>query len=307
MRILLTGASGMVGKNLLEDFRANEHIFFTPNRQKLNLMNYDAIFNYLTINKVEGIIHCAGRVAGIQANIQNPVEFLNENLQIGLNVINAGLKAGVEKTINLGSSCMYPKDYRNPLREEYLLAAPLEPTNEGYALAKISIAKLCEYMTKQYGVNYKTIIPCNLYGRWDKFDETNSHLIPAIIKKIYEAKKNNSNSVEIWGDGTVCREFMYTMDLVDSIFFMLDNFHQFDNYTNIGLGYDYSITEYYENVADVIGYDGIFIHNLQKPVGMQKKVVDVSKITKLGWKASTNLKDGIKKTYEFFVKEYKYD
>jgi GDP-L-fucose synthase len=234
------------------------------------------------------------------ANMTHPIAFLNHNLFIGLNLVNAALEVGVKSLLNLGSSCMYPKDYQNPLREEYLLHGELEPTNEGYALAKITVAKLCEYISKQFGVQYKTLIPCNLYGRWDKFGENVSHLIPAIIKKIYQAKANGINEVCIWGDGMARREFMYASDCADAIFFALKHMNSLAFYTNIGLGYDYSINEYYQEIARVMGYSGNFIHDLSKPVGMKQKLVDISKMKDLGWQAKLTLSEGILLTYKYF-------
>lgn len=299
--ILITGGSGMVGKNLLEHPSSKNYIIHSPSSSILNLFDYSVVYDYIKSNDVDIIIHCAGQVGGIHANMSDPTGFLNNNLLMGINLVNAAKANNVAQLINLGSSCMYPRDYINPLKEEYILNAPLEPTNEGYALAKITVAKLCEYIRRQYGLEYKTLIPCNLYGRWDKFAESNSHLIPAVIKKINDAHINNQSTVEIWGDGLARREFMLASDCADGIFYALDNFARLDDYTNLGLGYDYSINDYYQAVADVIGYNGKFVHDLSKPVGMQQKLVDTSKIKSLGWSAKHTLCDGLEETYKFFT------
>lgn len=299
--LLITGGSGMVGRNLLEHPNARNFEVYAPSSAELNLFDYNSISEYIKLNNIQTIIHCAGQVGGIHLNISDPTGFLNNNLIMGINLVNAAKANNVAQLINLGSSCMYPRDYINPLKEEYILNAPLEPTNEGYALAKITVAKLCEYIRRQYGLQYKTLIPCNLYGRWDKFGENNSHLIPAVIKKIHDAYTKNLPIVDIWGDGLARREFMLASDCVNGIFYALDNFDKLDDYTNLGLGYDYSINEYYQTVADVIGYSGEFVHDLSKPVGVQQKLVDTSKIKLLGWSAKYSLQEGITETYKFFL------
>lgn len=299
--LLVTGGSGMVGRNLLEHSASKSYNVFAPSSHELNLFDYDAVLQYLKVNSIDVIIHCAGLVGGIQANIQDPVGFLNTNLTMGVNLVNAARCVGVKKLLNLGSSCMYPRDYTNPLKEEYLLCAPLEPTNEGYALAKIAVAKLCEYTSKQFGVEYKTLIPCNLYGRGDKFGESNSHLIPAVIKKIHQAKLTANSVIELWGDGEARREFMFASDCADGIFFALNNFTKLNYYTNLGVGHDYSINDYYRIIAEVIGYDGTFVHDLTKPVGMRQKLIDISKMKNLGWGAPHNLVSGLTETYNYFL------
>ena len=299
--LLITGGSGMVGKNLLEHPSSQMYKIYAPSSQELNLFDYAEVANYLKANSIDMIIHCAGQVGGIHANISDPTGFLNNNLLMGINLVNAARSVGVKRLLNLGSSCMYPRDYLNPLKEEYILNAPLEPTNEGYALAKIAVAKLCEYICRQYSLEYKTLIPCNLYGRGDKFGESNSHLIPAVIKKIYDACTNHLPSVEIWGDGLARREFMLASDCADGIFYALANFDKLGDYTNLGLGYDYSINEYYQEVAKIVGYQGEFVHDLSKPTGMQQKLVDVTKMKDLGWTAPHGLVDGLTECYEYFL------
>ena len=305
MKIFLTGGSGMVGSNIRAAANQLGHEVLAPARMELNLGDYDALKKYLIKSSPDVVIHCAGLVGGIQANIAAPFDFCFENLHIGMNVIKASYEARVTKLINLGSSCMYPRDAPNPLVETEILKGELGPTNEGYAIAKIAVARLAEYMSEQYNVEYKTLIPCNLYGFWDKFDPQKSHMIPAVIRKIHEAKLANSDSVAIWGDGTARREFLFAEDFAEFIFFALERFNSVPNSMNVGLGFDYTINQYYESVRDVVDYKGSFVHDLTKPVGMQQKLVDISRQTKLGWKPSTDLKKGIERTYNHFLKEIK--
>ena len=301
-RVLLTGSTGMVGRNLLENTALKNYNFLTPNEAELNLFQYEAVDAYLKTNKPDMIIHAAGRVGGIQANIKYPVDFLVQNLDMGRNMIMAARANQIKKLLNFGSSCMYPRNAQNPLKEDQILQGELEPTNEGYALAKITIARLCDYVSREDdSFYYKTIVPCNLYGRYDKFSPENSHLIPAIIRKVYEAVKSGDHDVEIWGDGEARREFMYAGDLADCISQLIGNIKALPSVLNIGLGVDYTINQYYQTVAKVIGYKGTFKHDLNKPVGMARKLVDVSKLTSLGWQYKTSLESGIEKTVQYFI------
>ncbi len=303
MKIFITGGSGMVGRNILEHPKTEEHEIIAPARKDLDLLDRPSILNSLVNFKPDFVIHCAGRVGGIQANMANPVAFLRDNTDIGLNVIEASLKAGVTNFINLGSSCMYPRKAENPLREDEILKGELEPTNEGYALAKIVAAKFCEYIVKENdSKNYKTIIPCNLYGRHDHFDPSTSHLIPSVIRKLHDAKMDGRGVIDIWGDGSARREFMYAEDLADFIFFAIDNFERMPQNLNLGLGHDYSINEYYTAIASVIGYSGQFENDLSKPVGMRQKIVDITELKQFGWSHKTSLVNGIRQAYEFYIR-----
>jgi len=304
MKILLTGATGMVGKNILEAAVQHEYIFLSPSSKELNLTDGEAVKQYLNTHKPDMVIHAAGVVGGIQANIAHPVKFLVDNMQMGLNILTSSRECGVSRLLNLSSSCMYPRDALNPLSENLILKGQLEPTNEGYALAKIANTRLCEYISKEEPAYlYKTIIPCNLYGRFDKFDPDCSHMIPAVIRKLSEAKSNNLEEVDIWGDGKARREFMYAGDLADFIFYAIDNLEKMPQNINVGLGHDYTINEYYDQVAEVIGYEGRFIHDLSKPVGMKQKLIDDFELNNFGWTYKTSLKQGIEKTYKYFLKE----
>tara|TARA_Y200000002_G_scaffold361983_1_gene348605 strand:- start:7105 stop:8034 length:930 start_codon:yes stop_codon:yes gene_type:complete len=301
MKIFLTGGSGMVGLNILEHSESNKHVFIAPTSKELNLLDRGAVKEWLSREMPDLIIHAGGLVGGIEANIQNPVDFLLKNTDMGLNVISSAASVGIKNLINLGSSCMYPREASNPLNEKLILHGELEPTNEGYALAKIVAARLCEYIVREDSTkNYKTLIPCNLYGRHDKFGKTNSHLIPAAIQKIHEAKVAGSPTVTIWGDGSARREFMNAADLAELIYFLIDRLERIPQNLNIGLGCDYSIADYYSAVASVIGFDGSFEYDLKKPVGMRQKLVDISQLESLGWSYKIQLHDGIIQAYEFY-------
>jgi len=294
----------MVGRNLLEHPNIQSFDILSPSRKQLDLLNYASVEEYLFSHSPDMIIHAAGKVGGIQANLNHPVQFLSENLFMGLNLLLAAKKTNIRKILNLSSSCMYPRNAANPLTEEMILKGELEPTNEGYALAKIVAARMCQYITSEdKNFHYKTLIPCNIYGRWDKFDLESCHMIPAAIRKIHEAKDGGKNEVQIWGDGTARREFMYAGDLANCIVYAIKRFDTLPRAMNIGLGYDYTVNEYYEVIAGVIGYRGQLVHDMSKPVGMRQKLVDIEKLKKWGWKAETGLETGIAKTYEFYLEQ----
>lgn len=303
MKILLTGGTGMVGKNILEHLSVQKYTFLHPSSKELNLQNYDSVNHYIQFHQPDFVIHCAGFVGGIQANMANPVRFLMDNLDIGRNIIMAAKNNNVRKFINFSSSCIYPRNAKNPLNEELILQGELEPTNEGYALAKIVTTRLCEYITTEDSTfQYKTVIPCNLFGKFDKFSPEHSHMVPAVIKKIHEAKIQNKKEIDIWGDGLARREFMYAGDLADFIFYALEYFEKMPQNLNVGLGHDYSINDYYQTIAKAIGYEGVFVHDLSKPIGMKQKLVDNTKLKTFGWKSTISLKEGIEKTYEYYKK-----
>ena len=286
MRILLTGSTGMVGRNIVDVNK--KHEILTP---RLELLDYNSISTFFQNNEVDCVIHAAGRVGGIQANMNSNSTFLYENTVMGLNLAKCAYEAGVEKFVNLGSSCMYPAGTPSPIPESALFAGPVESTNEGYAIAKCTVAKYCETL------GYSTIIPCNLYGKYDKFDEARSHMLPSAIRKIHLAKTSGA-PVEIWGDGTARREFMYSEDLADFIleYIELENLPTM----NLGLGHDHSITELYKEVSCVLGYEGEFVYDRTKPTGVKEKRVDISRQILLGWRPKHDIHEGIKKTYEYF-------
>ena len=297
----MTGSTGMVGSNVLEHPEAARHELLSPPRSELDLLHAAAVEAYVREQRPDCIIHCAGRVGGIQANLRAPVAFLTENLLMGTHLVQAAAKARVPRLLNLGSSCTYPKDSPELLCEDMLLSGKLEPTNEGYALAKIAVARLCDYVAQEEpDLRYKTIVPCNLYGRHDSFDLTCSHMLAAAIRKVHEAREHRT-LVNIWGDGEVRREFMYAGDLAGFLFFALERYEEVPPLLNVGVGRDYTVNEYYENVARVLGTEVEFQHDLTKPVGTPRKLLDVSKAAALGWEASTSHAEGIRLTYEYFL------
>lgn len=302
LKILITGGSGMVGRNLLEHPRLSQHELFAPTSRELNLLDPAQTHDYVADLVPDLVIHAAGHVGGIQANIREPVRFLLDNLNMGQNIVTASVAAGVGQLLNLGSSCMYPRGFDAPLTEGQVLTGELEPTNEGYALAKIVTARLCNYLARQdAGSDYKTLIPCNLYGRFDHFDLERSHLIPAVIRKLHEAKDRGDTEVEIWGDGTARREFMYAGDLADAVCHVAERYREAPPVMNIGVGEDHSVDDYYRVVADVVGYTGGFRHDTSRPVGMARKLVDTAKQRAFGWASSVTLRQGIEEAYAFFL------
>ena len=304
MKIYISGAYGMVGRNILQNLEEDGFEILKTRSSELNLLHYDEIKNYLNENKPDFVIHCAGKVGGIQANIKDSYGFFTENMLMGINLVKAAKEAEIKNLLNLSSSCSYPPKCENPLKEEYVFDGKLEPTNEGYAIAKASITKMCEFVTRQFnGYNYKTIIPCNLYWRYDKFGENNSHMIPAVIKKLHLAKENNINVVEIWGSGNARREFMYAGDLAQMVNYIVKNFEKMPPVLNVGLGYDYTVNEYYEIIAKIVGFNGTFVHDTAKPEGMKQKLLDITKQKEFGLKSIYSIEEGIKETYKYYLEE----
>ena len=302
MKIFLTGSSGMVGRNILDDPASKQHDFIVPSRQELDSLDVGSVTTMLAKTQPDIVIHAAGHVGGIQANLKDPKVFLLNNLYMALNVIGSADKLGINKLLNLGSSCMYPRFAENPLNENAILTGELEPTNEGYALAKIVSARLCDYINEVDATKmYKTIIPCNLYGPYDKYGVENSHMIPAVIRRLHEAKMLNKSIVDIWGDGSARREFMSARDLADFVFYSIDNFEKMPNCMNVGIGMDFSIKEYYEAIALVVGYKGTFDYDTSKPVGMKQKLVDNGLQEKFGWSHKIDLRRGVNEAYDFFI------
>ena len=277
---------------------------------ELDLRNQQAVSDFFQTEKPEVVIDAAARVGGILANNEYPYQFLMENMQIQNNLIEASLKADVSKFIFLGSSCIYPKLAPQPLKEDYLLTGPLEPTNEWYAVAKITGVKACEAIRKQFGKDYISLMPTNLYGPFDNFDLTTSHVLPAMIRKFHDAKVRSEQNytsvpehvegVELWGSGTPMREFLYVEDLAEAVVFALENKFQ-DNLYNVGTGEDLTIKELAEMIQKIVGHTGEIHWDSSKPDGTPRKLMDVSKMTSAGWKAKTSLEDGIRKTYEWFL------
>ena len=300
--LFLTGGTGMVGRNILAHPAARDWTVLAPGSAELDLTDRDAVARFIEAQRPDLVIHAAGRVGGIHANMANPVAFLADNAAMGQNVIMGAWRGGVRNLLNLASTCMYPREAANPLREEMILTAPLEPTNEGYALAKIMATRLCEYIRREDdGAQFKTLIPCNLYGLYDKFDPKHSHLVPAIIHKLHVAKTEGFDTVEIWGDGTARREFMFASDLADAVMRAARDVAALPDLMNVGLGHDHSINDYYATAARVVGWTGAFTHDLSKPVGMKQKLCSTERQEAWGWRAATTLDEGLARTYRHYL------
>jgi len=303
MNVFVTGGSGLVGGNITKALLASKkHNVVAPSRRHCNLLDYQSTLEYISKNKPDILIHCAGKVGGIQANIDEPVRFLVDNVDMGRNVILAAREVGVKRLINLGSSCMYPADAPSPLKESYLMSGLPEQTNEGYAIAKLLTQRLCTYIRRENSAfQYKTIIPCNLYGPGDHFDFRTAHLAPAVINKLHHAITNGLDNVTIWGDGSPRREFMYIGDLSDFLNNAINRFDELPDLINVGAGYDCSVLDYYRTAAKALGYKGSFSFDTDKPTGVHQKLLDTTLLKKFRWNPQTNLIDGIRETYEYYI------
>ncbi|WP_339876372.1 GDP-L-fucose synthase [uncultured Algoriphagus sp.] len=300
-KIYIAGHRGMVGSAIWRALEAKGYSNLIGKTSKeLDLRNQTEVADFFATEKPEVIIDAAARVGGILANNNYPYQFLIENMQIQNNLIDSSLQADVEKFIFLGSSCIYPKLAPQPLKEDYLLTGPLEPTNEWYAIAKITGVKACEAIRKQFGKDYISLMPTNLYGTYDNFDLNTSHVLPAMIRKFHEAKENGNTPVELWGSGTPMREFLFVEDLADAVVYALENKFQ-DNLYNVGTGTDLTIKELAEIIQKTVGHTGEIIWDASKPDGTPRKLMDVSKMESAGWKATVGLEEGIKRTYEWFL------
>jgi GDP-L-fucose synthase len=304
MKVLVTGSAGMLGSSIVRELRLNGAIEVAGlSRHDGDLLDPKTIRVALDNHKPDAIIHAAAKVGGIQANIASPVDFLASNLVIDSNVITGALASGVSKLFYIGSSCMYPRDYRQPLVESDILMGPLEPTNEGYALAKISGSKLCQYASLAHGVHFKTIIPSNLYGPGDNFNPGSSHLLSSVIRKVHEAKQSGAIGIEVWGSGLARREFTYVEDLAKWMTRALNHLPDLPPVLNVGCGVDYSVNEFYETAMSVMGYQALLQHDLSKPEGMKAKLMDSSLARDhFGWAPETDLRRGIEMTYSWYLK-----
>lgn len=303
-RIYIAGHKGMVGsaiKRKLENEGYNNII--GRSSDELDLTNQVAVTQFFEYEKPEYVFLAAAKVGGIHANSIYRAEFLYQNLMIEANIIHAAHLTGVKKLLFLGSSCIYPKLAPQPLKEEYLLSGYLEPTNEPYAIAKITGIKLCEAYRDQYGDNYISVMPTNLYGPNDNYDLKNSHVLPAMIRKFHEAKSNNDSFVEIWGTGKPMREFLYVDDLADACYHLMLHYNE-KELVNIGTGKDISIKELAETVKEIVGFKGNLQFNTEMPDGTPRKLLDVSKLNSAGWKYKTELNEGIQVTYQDFIKKF---
>ena len=307
--IYIAGHNGLVGSAILEKLKLEGYNnIITKTHKELDLIDQSAVERFFFENKPDYVFLAAARVGGIGANSHYPADFIYQNMMIGFNVVYAAYKNRVKKLLNLGSSCIYPRDAPQPLKEEYLLSGPLEPTNDAYAIAKIAVIKLCNSYNIQYGTNFISVMPTNLYGPGDTYDIKNSHVLPTMIKKFHDAKISGSNKVTLWGDGSPLREFLYNKDLAEAVIFLMNHkdASEINEFINIGTGIDLSIMELAELVMKTVYSDTPDKHcyiewDTTKPNGTPRKLLDISKINQLGWHAGTCLEDGLNKTYLSFL------
>ncbi len=298
-KILITGANGMLGKSIINSPKFKNYKLLQTNRKDLDLRNIKEFEKFIKKNKPAMVIHCAAKVGGIKDNISYPLDYLNENFLINYNVINTCYKLKVKNFINIASSCIYPKNFNRKLKETDLLDGKLEETNEGYALSKIFGLKLCKLISDTKGYNYISIIPCNLFGPYDKFDINRAHLLPSIIKKSLDAKKNKKKNILMWGNGLVRREFLYIDDLVDFIYICTKKLKKAPKVINVGYGKDFTVKNFYKMVIDIVDKNIKIKKKLNMPVGQKFKLLDISLAKKLGWKPKTNIALGISNTIKY--------
>lgn len=312
LRIYIAGHRGMVGSALLRKLSDEGTCeIITRTRQELDLTDQTAVRAFFASEKIDQVYLAAAKVGGIHANNTYPAEFIYENLMIVTNIVHAAHLSDVQKLLFLGSSCIYPKLAEQPMREDALLTGPLEPTNEPYAIAKITGIKLCESYARQYGRDYRSVMPTNLYGPGDNFHPENSHVVPALIRRFHEATEAKAPNVTVWGSGTPMREFLHVDDMAAASIHVMnlaaktyaENSDPMLSHINVGTGIDCTIRELAETVMDVTGYDGELVFDSTKPDGTPRKLMDVSKLEKLGWKASIPLKQGLEQTYQWFLEQ----
>lgn len=299
-RVWVAGHNGMVGSAIVRRLGDEGCDILTVGRSEIDLRSQSDVAHWMKDNRPDALFLAAATVGGIYANDSRPAEFIYDNLAIETNIIEAARQTQVEKLMFLGSACIYPRLADQPMSEDALLSGPLEPTNEWYAIAKIAGIKLCDAYRKQYGCDFISAMPNNLYGPGDNYDLQNSHVVPALIRKIHEAKTNGGDSVVIWGTGKPRREFLYVDDCADALVFLMKNYSA-AGHVNIGSGAEVSISELAGLIAGVVGFDGSFEYDTTRPDGTLRKLLDVSRINRLGWQAKTRLEDGLKKAYESFL------
>lgn len=305
-KIFVAGHHGLVGAAILRNLQAKGYTnIITKPRSKINLTNQVEVEEFFQKENPDYVFLAAAKVGGIYANSISPADFAYENLMIECNVLMNSLKFKVRKLLFLGSSCIYPKNCPQPIKEEYLLSGYLEPTNEAYAIAKIAGLKMCQYFNKQYGTNFICAMPTNLYGPHDNFSLQSSHVLPALIRKIHEAKISDSPFVDVWGTGRPLREFMHVDDLADACLFLMENYNDND-FINVGTGEDITIADLADTIKKVVGYNGEINFDPAKPDGTFRKLLDVSRLEQLGWKHKILLEDGIRQTYGWFLENRDY-
>ena len=304
-KIYVAGHRGLVGSAIVRNLEAKGYKnIICRTHKELDLTNQEAVRRFFEEEKPEYVFLAAAKVGGIHANNTYPADFIYDNLMIQNNVIKAAHDFKVKKLLFLGSTCIYPKMAPQPIKEEYLLTGSLEETNEAYAVAKIAGLEMCKFFKRQYGDNFISCMPTNLYGPNDNFDLKNSHVLPALIRKFHEAKVNNSEVVEVWGTGTPLREFLYVDDMADACVFLMENYDG-EQHVNIGTGEEVSIRELAETVKEVVGFEGELVFNTDMPDGTPRKLTTVNKLHGLGWKHKVSLNEGIKLAYDWFLENYK--
>jgi len=311
--VYVAGHNGMVGSAIVRQLQSNQDIkLITRSRNELNLLNQAEVQAFFQENKIDQVYLAAAKVGGIHANNTYPAEFIYENLMIEANIIHQAYESGVKQLLFLGSSCIYPKHAEQPMQESALLTGKLEPTNEPYAIAKIAGIKLCESYNRQYGTDFRSVMPTNLYGPNDNFDLKNSHVIPALIRKIHEAKKSNAADVEVWGSGQVKREFLHVDDMAAASLYVMNlarkKYLELTNpmqaHINVGYGEDVTIKYLVELISNVVGFEGKTYWNTEKPDGAPRKLLNVELLNQLGWQASIDLNKGLADTYQWFLENY---
>ncbi|KEZ87613.1 GDP-L-fucose synthase [Clostridium sulfidigenes] len=303
-KIYVAGHKGLVGSAIVRNLKKRGYKnIITRTHGELDLKNQKAVEEFWREEEPEYVYLAAAKVGGILANDQYPADFIYENLMIQNNVIKAAHDFNAKKLLFLGSTCIYPKNAPQPIKEEYLLSGFLEPTNEAYAIAKIAGLEMCKFFKRQYGDNFISCMPTNLYGPYDNFDLKSSHVLPALIRKFHEAKEEGKPSVEVWGTGTPLREFLHVDDMADACIFLMENYNG-EEHVNIGTGEEVSIKQLAETVKEIIGYKGQLLFNSDKPDGTPRKLTDITKLHELGWKHSINLKEGIEDSYKWFKENY---
>lgn len=302
-RVFVAGHRGMVGSAVVRRLRADGFTnLLLPSRSELDLSDQSVTRTWFETNQPEVVLIAAAKVGGIQANDTYPADFIHDNLAIAMNCVGAAYRSKVGRLLFLGSSCIYPKLAEQPMTEDCLLTGPLEPTNEAYAIAKIAGLKLCQFFRKQHGVLFHSAMPTNLYGPGDNYHPSNSHVLPALIRRFHEAKESGASEVVIWGTGSPKREFLHVDDLAEAIMFLLQ-MEDPPDWVNVGTGLDLSIRDLAETVMKTVGYEGKLVFDTSKPDGTPRKLMDVSRLSKLGWKAKIDLAEGIRRTYASFLEE----
>jgi len=302
-KIYIAGHRGLVGSAIVRKLESDGYTnIITRTHAELDLLNQKAVTDFFESEKPEYVFLAAAKVGGIMANKTYPADFIYQNLVIETNIVESAHQSGVIKLLFLGSSCIYPKLAPQPIKEEYLMTGPLEPTNDAYAIAKIAGIKMCQSYNTQYGTNYISVMPTNLYGENDNFDPETSHVLPALIRKFYEAKLAEAPSISMWGTGTAKREFLYVDDMATACVHLMNTYNE-PEIVNIGTGEDITIKELAETVAKIVGYEGILEWDATKPDGTPRKLLDVSRLHSLGFKHTVSLEEGIKKTYEWYCNQ----